>query len=364
MSRLRASVRRRQATAPPPAPTAESGFGIAAAPGDFFAKNAGQIDAILADYEYIGLTWGRWHFEWDQVQAIQGGPYNWPAEYDLRMQRFAAAGIRPMICIGGGTPPWARSGTCDFSPGWETVCPPLLDMDGFAAFCGAAAARYASYDPVWEIWNEPNIEAFWRPHPNPGQYTTLLKKSYTAIKAADPTATVISAGLTLGWDNADTDNPVSFLSNMYANGAKGFFDGVGWHPYQWHNIGQPAYMPGGVDGTQPWYQMYGTNPSARSLMTANGDGAKKIWVTEYGTHTSFQDMVSGTETEQAAMFEQAVELWSSYDWAAAFMFYTYMDSQVYGASGTNEAYFGFWRVNHSQKPAVQSTKNAIAALAL
>src|SRR5687768_8914061 len=76
-----------------------SGFGIAAAPGDFFATNSAQIDAILADYAEIGLVWGRWHFEWNQVQATQGGAYSWPAEYDLRMQRFAAAGIRPMICI-------------------------------------------------------------------------------------------------------------------------------------------------------------------------------------------------------------------------------------------------------------------------
>jgi hypothetical protein len=49
---------------------------------------------------------------------------------------------------------------------------------------------------AYEVGNEPNLWMFWgQQSPNPGNYGRLLCNVYTTIKAADPQAIVVSAGL-------------------------------------------------------------------------------------------------------------------------------------------------------------------------
>ena len=81
-----------------------------------------------------------------------------------------------------------------------------------------------------------------------------------------------------GVSDAQHMNPLNFLEQMYANGARTSMDAVGWHPYN---------FPWGLRffTWSAWSQMYATSPSARSIMKANGDGKKKIWVTEWGAPT-------------------------------------------------------------------------------
>lgn len=47
----------------------------------------------------------------------------------------------------------------------------------------------------WQIWNEPNINAFW-PQPFLTSYVAVLRAAHTAIKRADPGAKVVLASLT------------------------------------------------------------------------------------------------------------------------------------------------------------------------
>jgi hypothetical protein len=70
---------------------------------------------------------------------------------------------------------------------------------------GVLARHFVGRISIWEVWNEPNA---WTANPSPGVYTggsfiypsnfaVLLKRSYAAIKAAQPgsTSTVVSGGL-------------------------------------------------------------------------------------------------------------------------------------------------------------------------
>jgi hypothetical protein len=71
----------------------------------------------------------------------------------------------------------------------------------------------------WEIWNEPNI-FFWQ---GPREmYATLLKRSYAALKEADPEAQV------LGLSTAGIDN--GYIKWMMELGAP--FDVLTIHPYR------------------------------------------------------------------------------------------------------------------------------------
>jgi polysaccharide biosynthesis protein PslG len=330
------------------------GYGIAA---DFIDMKPDQINQILADYRSTGMTWARVQVLWFRAQATKGGPYNW-TEYDSLFAAMNAHGIRPIGLL-SSTPSWARAKNCTSTGGWEYACPPA-DITRFADFGAAAAAHFADYDVVWEVWNEPNLKAFWQPAPDAAQYTRLLTTTYDAIKAVDPDSTVISAGLAVALNPYESIDPVTFLGQIYDKGGSRHFDGVGWHPYVGHEIGKPPPPLESPGEQSSWLAMYGTPTSARSLMETHGDAAKKIWITEFGNHTSTDSMLAATEDQQASIMSEAVRLWSGFEWAGALCFYTYKDSQAYGASSNGEAYFGLWRVDGSPKPAVAAVRSAIA----
>jgi hypothetical protein len=76
----------------------------------------------------------------------------------------------------------------------------------------------------WQIWNEPNIPAFWPPQPYYSRYVSLLRAAHDAIKSADPSAKVVLAGLpNFSWIE---------LARLYKfRGARKLFDVVAVHPY-------------------------------------------------------------------------------------------------------------------------------------
>ena len=62
-------------------------------------------------------------------------------------------------------------------------------------FCEGGTPRPLPPIRAWQVWNEPNIPAWWRPEPNAEGYVRLLRAAATAIHFADPAATVVSAGM-------------------------------------------------------------------------------------------------------------------------------------------------------------------------
>ena len=244
------------------------------------------------------------------------GTYNWTI-YDRLIGELRKRGISVVANL-AYTPAWARpAGATDDHY-------PPVDVADYAAFARAAAARYAPQGVTeYEIWNEPNLSGFWRPAPDPVKYTALLKAAYTAIKTVNaPTEVLAGAFAPAGGYNDPSCgegatvniNALNFLETMYANGAKGHFDALSHHPYT------GSASPSGTHRCSAWYQMFGTTPSLRSLLVSNGDGAKKIWATEFGTDLAW---VGGSEARQASQLEAAMRTWRGYDWAAGFMVYSY-----------------------------------------
>ncbi|TMK70532.1 MAG: hypothetical protein E6G50_08390 [Actinobacteria bacterium] len=248
------------------------------------------------------------------------------------------------------TPPWARA------TGVTTSHTPPADLNTFATFARTAAAHFGPLGVHdYEIWNEPNIASFWYPGPDPARYTQMLKLSYTAIKAADSSAFVVSGGLSpygsYGQADAQHMNPINFLQSMYANGARSSMDAVGWHPYAFpYGIGFYSWSG--------WSQMSATNPSARSVMTANGDGAKQLWSTEFGEPTGSSSR-SVSEAAQAAYVTDTYAALRNWSWAGPAFFYSFHDN---GTDPTNiEDNFGVLHYDWSTKPAFGAFQIAAAA---
>jgi hypothetical protein len=59
-----------------------------------------------------------------------------------------------------------------------------VDAASYASGQAAIHKRYAQYDPVWEIWNEPNLAYYWGARPDISSYCRLAIETAKALRAA------------------------------------------------------------------------------------------------------------------------------------------------------------------------------------
>lgn len=299
--------------------------------------------AWLANLKSIGINSVRIGADWAYISYAGPGTYDW-SQLDQEVASIRAAGMSMDMVI-MGTPSWAAVA----GEAASDVAQPA-DPASFGQFAAAVAQRYAPQGVQdFEIWNEPNSTAFWEPAPNPAAYVQLLQAADTAIKAVDPGAFVITGGLAPEANDGSDINEVTFLQDMYADGAKGYFDAVGDHPYSY-----PA-LPDTYEAWSGWSQMDATPTSLESTMAANGDGSKPIWVTEVGAPTGGPDSV-GT-AGQAEDLTQAIDNAKSSSYIGALYMYTYEDNG--GDPTTDEDWFGFLNADGSAKPAWSAVAAAI-----
>jgi hypothetical protein len=251
-----------------------------------------------ADFAAIAASGAKWttlDIDWNSIQGDGPDSFRWDRATDRAVLNARAHGLS-IIGVASYSPPWARVAGC--ASGDEAHCLPA-DPNTYGRFMMAAAARYGSRSTnpllrgsitTWQHWNEANHQEYTRPKPNIDVYTAMLKSAYPAIKALDPTATVIAGGFAPAPDSADGTEyqPATFLKGMYARGAKHYFDAIGHHPY--------AYPFNPLE-PQSW-NAYTQTVGLHTIMAQNGDDAKKIWGTEVGAPTG-SDVKALSESKQA-----------------------------------------------------------------
>lgn len=321
-------------------------FGFAAG-GNLHNLAPAELDRYLDGVRAAHAGWVRVDVNWSVIQYRGRDTYNWEP-FDRVVNGITSRGMHVLAGI-LYTPPWARP------PGTPATTPPTSLAD-YAAFARVVARRYAPLGVhAYEIWNEPNIPDFWSPRPDPARYTQLLRLAYAAVKSVDPSATVLSGGLSphgfFGQVDEGGMNPLTFLERMYAAGARGSFDALAWHPFN---------FPWGLGFARwsAWSQLTRTTPSARSVLRAHGDGAKKIWATEFGFPTGNTSR-EVSEAKQARLLEKSLHDLVGRSWAGPAFVYSYRDS------GTNDRdvldNFGVVRYDYSPKPAYRVFQRVAAA---
>jgi hypothetical protein len=212
-----------------------------------------------------GVESVRTTFDW---AAAQRGP-ELPVSFGQTdpLVRLAATHDIELLPVVTTPPRWARGGQAPYSA-------PVHPSD-YAAYVVALIGRYgpqgsywASHPGVprkpiraWEIWNEPPLDYYYGVPAGEdwaASYGKLLRVSHDAIKAADPGARVVLAGL----PNASWD----FLRALYERGdVKGNFDVAAVHPYT-------SQRHGVIEIVRRF----------RKVMADKGDGDTPLWVTELG----------------------------------------------------------------------------------
>jgi hypothetical protein len=189
----------------------------------FLWGNAGTTARDLQLASGGGFHWVKQRFEWRYIEGKNKGNFEWN-EPDRIVDAIQQSGLKIVARV-DNQPRWASSSVV-----WPGSGPPDNPKD-WADFLTALASRYKGRIQAYEIWNEPNLNREWGDKPpDAAAYASMLKASYQAIKAADPQALVISAGMSpTTTNNAQAIPDLEFIRQMYAAGAKGSFDVLGVH---------------------------------------------------------------------------------------------------------------------------------------
>jgi hypothetical protein len=244
-------------------------------------------DRDLQAIRDAGFGWVKQYFSWQDIEGAAQGQYDW-SHTDRIVDQVNKYGLKLLIRLSsnpdhpfwGGNPPESTA--------------------AFTEFVSAVAQRYQGRVQAYQIWNEPNLAREWgNKKPDPAAYAAMLKASYGVIKAADPQAIVITAGMAPTTRNDDVAMPdVYFYQGMYDamnHDSTGYFDMLGAHGTGWAVA--PETDPQVVVDDP---KLHNNDPSpkellrvyafrhiedVRALMVKNGDTNKRIAILEFGWTT-------------------------------------------------------------------------------
>jgi VCBS repeat-containing protein/YVTN family beta-propeller protein len=314
----------------PPSATAidQHATTVAVTTQQMYFYSQADTDKAMALLKSAGVGTIRIMLPWGGVEPADN-QFDWDA-VDRMITSANVHGIKVLAAI-NSTPQWAAV------PGQPDYAGAPADLVAFGDFVTAVAQRYQGQIADYEVWNEPNYNGFWAPTPDAARYTALLKIAYTAIKKADPNAVVVagSVAAVMETPGGPAINPVTFLSQMYAAGAAGYFDALAYHPYLYSVLFSAGEGHAGVPFTQA--------QQLHAVMAANGDGNKKIWATEYGEPTS-----DVSEEVQAAYIGDFLRTWRTLDFAGPAFIHTFAD---YQSGDPVQDTFGLLREDWTPKPA-------------
>jgi polysaccharide biosynthesis protein PslG len=215
-------------------------------------------------------------FSWKDVQPLRD---EWHfEESDRIVDEVQRRGLR-LVARLSDTPGWALPAEL-YSD--DFLDSPPADFADFATYCGTIASRYVGRIDAYQIWNEPNLSREWggRP-PDAAGYVGLLKACSDAIRAADPDAIIISAGLapTGTYDAAAIPDDL-YLQRLYDAGFQPYADVVGVHAPGYSN---PERSPDEAvrRGSQRFFTFRRVE-DLRRIMVANGDARRQMAILETG----------------------------------------------------------------------------------
>ncbi len=312
-----------------PAPTT-----TAIADSDVWGLDQAGVDKTMDMIKATNVIAVRLMIPWAAVEATQG-TLNW-SSIDKTVNSAASRNLA-VVGMVNSTPRWA------VVSGGQYLSSRPASSAAYADFVAKFVARYPGKIAAVEIWNEPNSVTFWTPTPDPAAYVDLLKAAYPKVKAVDPSVVVISAGLgALQSVGSLTINPVAYVTQMYAAGAKPYFDALSFHPYLY----TLKFSDGVGKANSPLQQMM----DVRQVMVANGDDSKKIWATEYGQPAS-----SGGEAKENTYISDILLKWQEMPYTGPMFIYTTRDRKT--GSVSSQDTFGIYHTDWTPKTVQQTVKS-------
>ena len=176
----------------------------------FTTPRPGEMKLLAA----AGVGRVRMDVGWHHVER-QPGQYDF-SKYDTLMRELDAVGMNALLIL--------DYGNVHYTGDQKTAPTTPEARAAFARFAAATVAHFKGRGVLWEIYNEPNNKAYWKPEPDGTLYAALAVETAKAIKAVAPDEVLCGPGL------AGIDRP--FLQKAIDNGLLDVIDAVTVHPYR------------------------------------------------------------------------------------------------------------------------------------
>jgi len=139
--------------------------------------------------------------------------------FSQKVRVYHEAGVRSLIILSYDTFPGKPEPDAS-DPEWDGY------IERFARRAGQIAALLAAFQPVFQVWNEPDHPGHHGYHPTLREavYGRMLRHTRDAIKAVDPNILIVTAGLATG-------NPSWLTRVIESQGGDLHADIVAFHPY-------------------------------------------------------------------------------------------------------------------------------------
>lgn len=284
-----------------PAPVAEADVPLLGVNVALEQYDEQELEDALSQIVGGGFTWVRQSFYWSQIE-LKPGQFDWTVS-DRILDALSRHPQTRLIAVLDDRPPV-----------------PPVDPDRFAAFAAAFAGRYGSDVDYYQIWDEPNLSARWGGGPvNPAAYADLLAHTSRAIRAADPGARILLAGLAPTTETGPQNlSAVRYLERLYQADAAPYFDIVAGKPYGFDTGPEDRR----VDET---VLNFSRLILLREVMTEHGDEDKAVWASHWGWNALPPDWTGAPsiwgqtdESTQAARTVAALERTrNEWPWAGA-----------------------------------------------
>jgi hypothetical protein len=294
------------------------------------AQRAAGVELIRQDFDYATIE-------------PRPGVFRW-AHFDGYMAAMARAGMHVLAILNGADT--------------VTEAPPR-DMARFASFAAAVAARYGPGGsfwhshpslravPIrsWEIWNEPNFDGYWGGHPSAAGYGAMLRAVAPAIRAVDPQAEIVTAGIA----NASVGgiNVVTYLDELLALRPRLPFNTLAIHAYSTSSAGviegvelvRQILDKAGLESTPIWLTEFGW---------ASGGPASPFTVGAKGQAVDIKKAIVGLAGRRASLGVRGI------------VYYDWRDLPIYPGGGANPWGFhtGLLTITGAAKPALAAYREA------
>ena len=212
---------------------------------------------------------------WRAIEPRRGELFWEP--YDRLYARMLETGTRPLWVL-ADAPCWAwatRTRRCRERD--EVGRPPRRSHDDeWAQFAAAVVQRYPEAVAI-ETWNEPNLDNFWRPRPDPARAAAVTAAANLGVKSVDPEMPVVLGGLSPLYETIPEKGEIAydeFIREAYAAAAPGSWDAVAMHPFPRFKSGD-AYLADVLEHLD----------AVRAALVDSKAAGTPIWVTEIGLST-------------------------------------------------------------------------------